>query len=161
MEDLANTDGLTGLFNERYFNTILQQKAQAGEPFALFYLDLDRFKPINDTYGHDVGDQLLKAVSWRLRSCVRNTDYAFRIGGDEFALIVNGSVSREFCAKRTEQIRNALAQPFVINGNELNIGTSCGSAIYPADDEDVRQIRILADQRMYEDKAQRPGHRER
>ena len=161
MEDLANTDGLTGLFNERYFNTILPQKAQAGEPFVLFYLDLDRFKPINDTYGHDVGDQLLKAVSWRLRSCVRNTDYAFRIGGDEFALIVNGSVSREFCAKRTEQIRNALAQPFVINGTELCIGTSCGSALYPADNEDVRQIRILADQRMYEDKAQRPGHRER
>ena len=85
MEDLANTDGLTGLSNERFFNATLQKKEKAGEPFALFYLDLDSFKPVNDTYGHDVGDQLLKAVSRRLRTCVRSTDYAFRIGGDEFA----------------------------------------------------------------------------
>ena len=161
MEDLANTDGLTGLSNERFFNATLQKKEQAGEPFALFYLDLDRFKPVNDTYGHDVGDQLLKAVSWRLRTCVRSTDYAFRIGGDEFALIVNGAVSEEFCAKRTEQIKNALTQPFIINGQELHIGTSCGSALYPADSAEVKDIRILADQRMYEDKAHKPGSRGR
>ena len=161
MEDLANTDGLTGLSNERFFNATLQKKEKAGEPFALFYLDLDRFKPVNDTYGHDVGDQLLKAVSLRLRTCVRSTDYAFRIGGDEFALIVNGAVSEEFCVKRTEQIKNVLTQPFVIDGQELHIGTSCGSALYPADSTEVKNIRILADQRMYEDKAHKPGSRGR
>ena len=161
MEDLANTDGLTGLSNERFFNATLQKKERAGEPFALFYLDLDRFKPVNDTYGHDVGDQLLKAVSLRLRTCVRSTDYAFRIGGDEFALIVNGAVNEEFCAKRTEQIKNVLTQPFVIDGRELHIGTSCGSALYPADSTEVKNIRILADQRMYEDKAHKPGSRGR
>ena len=158
MEDLANTDGLT---NERFFNATLQKKEKAGEPFALFYLDLDSFKPVNDTYGHDVGDQLLKAVSCRLRTCVRSTDYAFRIGGDEFALIVNGALSEEFCAKRTERIKNVLTQPFVINGQELHIGTSCGSALYPADSTEVKEIRILADQRMYEDKAHKPGRQGR
>lgn len=161
MENLANTDGLTGLFNERCFNETLQQKVQDGEPFALFYLDLDRFKPVNDTYGHDVGDQLLKAVSWRLRACVRSSDRAFRIGGDEFALIVNGDLGQEFCTERIGQIKSALARPFAIGGTELTIGTSCGSAIYPADSQDVRYIRILADQRMYEDKASRSGGRER
>ena len=161
MEDLANTDGLTALSNERFFNATLQKKEKAGEPFALFYLDLDRFKPVNDTYGHDVGDQLLKAVAWRLRTCVRSTDYAFRIGGDEFALIVNGALSEEFCAKRTERIKNVLTQPFVINGQELHIGTSCGSALYPADSTEVKDIRILADQRMYEDKAHKPGRQGR
>ena len=108
-----------------------------------------------------MGDQLLKAVARRLRSCVRSTDYAFRIGGDEFALIVNGTVSEEFCAKRTEQIKNVLTQPFVINGQELHIGTSCGSALYPADSTEVKEIRILADQRMYEDKAHKPGRQGR
>lgn len=161
MEDLANTDGLTDLSNERFFNATLQKKEKAGEPFALFYLDLDSFKPVNDTYGHDVGDQLLKAVSCRLRTCVRSTDYAFRIGGDEFALIVNGALSEEFCAKRTERIKNVLTQPFVINGQELHIGTSCGSALYPADSTEVKDIRILADQRMYEDKAHKPGRQGR
>ena len=139
----------------------LQKKEKAGEPFALFYLDLDSFKPVNDTYGHDVGDQLLKAVSRRLRTCVRSTDYAFRIGGDEFALIVNGALSEEFCAKRTERIKKGLTQPFFINGQELHIGTSCGSALYPADSTEVKEIRILADQRMYEDKAHKPGRGER
>lgn len=152
MEDLAN---------ERFFNATLQRKEKAGEPFALFYLDLDSFKPVNDTYGHDVGDQLLKAVACRLRTCVRSTDYAFRIGGDEFALIVNGAVNEEFCAKRTERIKNVLTQPFVINGQELHIGTSCGSALYPADSTEVKEIRILADQRMYEDKAHKPGRQGR
>ena len=161
MEDLANTDGLTGLSNERFFNATQQKKEKAGEPFALFYLDLDSFKPVNDTYGHDVGDQLLKAVARRLRTCVRSTDYAFRIGGDEFALIVNGALSEEFCAKRTERIKNVLTQPFVINGQELHIGTSCGSALYPADSTEVKDIRILADQRMYEDKAHKPGRQGR
>lgn len=161
MEDLANTDGLTGLSNGRFFNATLQKKEKAGEPFALFYLDLDSFKPVNDTYGHDVGDQLLKAVSLRLRTCVRSTDYAFRIGGDEFALIVNGAVNEEFCAKRTERIKDVLTQPFVINGQELHIGTSCGSALYPADSTEVKEIRILADQRMYEDKAHKPGRQGR
>lgn len=152
MEGLANSDGLTGLFNERCFNKTLKEKEQQGEPFVLFYLDLDRFKPVNDTYGHDVGDQLLKAVAGRLRSCVRNTDYAFRIGGDEFALIVNGEVDAEWCAQRMETIKSIIRQTYVLEGQTIDISTSCGVICYPADSADVRELRILADQRMYEDK---------
>ena len=157
MEGLANTDGLTGLHNERYFNALLKEKEQRQEPFALFYLDLDRFKPVNDTYGHDVGDQLLKEVARRLRGCVRASDAAFRIGGDEFALIINGGMTKEFCDSRVEKIRAAIREPYCLNGIEIRVGTSCGCAVYPADSADVKNIRILADQRMYEDK-QRSGH---
>ena len=159
MEDLANTDGLTGLSNERFFNATLQKKEQAGEPFALFYLDLDRFKPVNDTYGHDVGDQLLKEVAARLQRCVRKSDYAFRIGGDEFALMVNGRVTEEFCRKRIEMIREAICEPVVLGDKNILVGTSCGFALYPEDSDDVRAIRILADHRMYEDKAERKAKR--
>lgn len=152
LEGLANTDGLTGLLNERCFNSTLKQKEEARQPFALFYLDLDRFKPVNDTYGHDVGDQLLRAVADRLRSCVQSSDFAFRIGGDEFALIVNGEVDADWCAQRVETIKSVIRQPYVLDGRTIGIGTSCGSACYPADRADVRNIRILADHRMYEDK---------
>ena len=155
MENLANTDGLTGLCNERYFNQMLKEKERTGEPFALFYLDLDRFKPINDTYGHDVGDQLLKEVAARLQRCVRKSDYAFRIGGDEFALMVNGRVTEEFCRKRIETIREAICEPIVLGDKNILVGTSCGFALYPEDSDDVRAVRILADHRMYEDKAER------
>lgn len=159
LEGLANTDGLTGLFNERCFNSTLKQKEKARQPFALFYLDLDRFKPVNDTYGHDVGDQLLRAVADRLRSCVRSSDFAFRIGGDEFALIVNGEVDADWCAQRIETIKSVIRQPYVLDGRTICIGTSCGSACYPADRADVRDIRILADHRMYEDKQKQGSSR--
>lgn len=152
MEGLANTDGLTGLYNERYFNAMLKQKEENQEPFALFYLDLDKFKPVNDTYGHDMGDQLLRAVAWRLRGCVRASDAAFRIGGDEFALIVNGVVDAEFCRQRTQKIKQTIRAPFVLDGHSIEVDTSCGCALYPAECQDVREVRILADQRMYEDK---------
>ena len=157
MESLANSDGLTGLHNERYFNALLKEKAQRQEPFALFYLDLDQFKPVNDTYGHDVGDQLLKEVAQRLRGCVRESDYAFRIGGDEFALVVNGAMTEHFCQNRMEKIKQTIRQPYELKAGVIRIGTSCGYAIFPAENADVKEIRILADQRMYEDK-QRSGH---
>lgn len=159
LEGLANTDGLTGLLNERCFNSTLKQKEEVRQPFALFYLDLDKFKPVNDTYGHDVGDQLLKEVAARLQRCVRKSDYAFRIGGDEFALMVNGRATEEFCRKRIETIREAICEPVVLGDKNILVGTSCGFALYPQDSDDVRAVRILADHRMYEDKAERKAKR--
>lgn len=156
MEDLANTDGLTGLYNERYFDALLKENELNRTPFVLFYLDLDRFKPVNDRYGHDVGDQLLKEVASRLRGCVRESDAVFRIGGDEFALIVNGTVTEGFCKSRVEKIKAAIREPYRLKDAEVQVGTSCGCAVYPSDSDDVRAIRILADHRMYEDK-QRSG----
>ena len=155
LEKLANTDGLTGLYNERYLSTKLKQNGKFHKKFAMFYLDLDRFKPVNDTYGHDMGDKLLKAVSQRLRKCIRNTDYAFRIGGDEFSLIIEESnINDEFCEMMVRRIKNAIDAPFVIEGNMLHVDTSCGYAIYPEHSPEIGDIRIMADHRMYRDKIQ-------
>ena len=152
LENLANTDGLTGLFNNRYFSRVLQLKEEKRQRFTLFYLDLDHFKPINDTYGHDVGDKLLREVAVRLQGCIRPSDYAFRIGGDEFALIVNEALEKHAREERVALIRKTILTPFDIDGNHLCIGTSCGCASYPEEAAHTEDIRIIADQRMYEDK---------
>ena len=153
LEKLANTDALTGLYNERYLSERLKRNGKLRKKFAMFYLDLDRFKPVNDTYGHDMGDKLLKAVSQRLRKCIRNTDYAFRIGGDEFSLIIEeGNINDEFCEMMVRRIKNAIDAPFVIEGHMLYVDTSCGYAIYPEHSSEIGDIRIMADHRMYRDK---------
>ena len=155
LEKLANTDALTGLYNERYLSERLKRNGKLHKKFAMFYLDLDRFKPVNDTYGHDMGDRLLKAVSRRLCKCIRKTDYAFRIGGDEFSLIIEeGNINDEFCEMMVRRIKNAIDRPFDIEGRLLSVDTSCGYAIYPEHSQKIDEIRIMADHRMYEDKTQ-------
>ena len=152
LENLANTDGLTGLFNERYFSSVLHRKEQKKLPFVLYYLDLDHFKPVNDTYGHDMGDKLLKAVAERLLKCIRSNDFAFRIGGDEFALIISAEMDDSLCMQTKMRIVQSLLLPYEIDGKTLPIGASCGYAVYPLETEDTGKIRILADQRMYAEK---------
>ena len=152
LENLANTDGLTGLFNERYFSSVLHRKEQKKLPFVLYYLDLDHFKPVNDTYGHDMGDKLLKAVAERLLKCIRSNDFAFRIGGDEFALIISAEMEDSLCMQTKMRIVQSLLLPYEIDGTTLHIGASCGYAVYPLETEDTGKIRILADQRMYAEK---------
>ena len=152
LQSLANTDGLTGLLNKRYFDRVLTVLEQHSQPFALFYMDLDRFKPVNDTYGHDVGDKLLKGVAQRLQGCIRSRDYAFRLGGDEFALLLLGPMEPEDCASKMNLICEMIAVPYEIDGNTVSVGASCGYALYPAESVDVQQVRYIADQRMYENK---------
>ena len=152
LENLANTDGLTGLFNERYFSSVLHRKEQKKLPFVLYYLDLDHFKPVNDTYGHDMGDKLLKAVAERLLKFIRSNDFAFRIGGDEFALIISAEMEDSLCMQTKMRIVQSLLLPYEIDGKTLHIGASCGYAVYPLETEDTGKIRILADQRMYAEK---------
>lgn len=155
LEKLANTDALTGLYNERYLSERLKRNGKLRKKFAMFYLDLDRFKPVNDTYGHDMGDRLLKAVSRRLCKCIRKTDYAFRIGGDEFSLIIEeGNINDEFCEMMVRRIKSVIDRPFDIEGCLLSVDTSCGYAIYPEHSQKIDEIRIMADHRMYEDKTQ-------
>ena len=151
LQSLANTDGLTGLLNKRYFDRVLTVLEQHCQPFALFYMDLDRFKPVNDTYGHDVGDELLKGVAQRLQGCIRSRDYAFRIGGDEFALIVSADMDEEQRSRMAERIQAMLSAPIVIEEKVLSVGVSCGCACYP-EDGDASQVRIKADSRMYAEK---------
>lgn len=151
LENMANTDSMTGLFNERYFSRVLSICEAKKLPFVLYYLDLDRFKPINDTYGHLMGDRLLKEIAARLLRCIRSRDYAFRIGGDEFALIVSADMDEEQRARMAERIQTTLSAPVVLDGKELSVGVSCGCACYP-EDGDASQVRIAADSRMYETK---------
>ena len=151
LENMANTDSLTGLFNERYFSRVLNICEAKKLPFVLYYLDLDRFKPVNDTYGHAMGDRLLKEISARLLRCIRSRDYAFRIGGDEFALIVSADMDEEQRSRMAERIQTMLSAPIVIEEKLLSVGVSCGCACYP-EDGDASQVRITADSRMYAEK---------
>ena len=151
LENMANTDSMTGLFNERYFSRVLNICEAKKLPFVLYYLDLDRFKPINDTYGHAMGDRLLKEISARLLRCIRSRDYAFRIGGNEFALIVSADMDEEQRGRMAERIQTMLSAPIVIEGKLLSVGVSCGCACYP-EDGDASQVRITADSRMYAEK---------
>ena len=151
LENMANTDSMTGLFNERYFSRVLNICEAKKLPFVLYYLDLDRFKPINDTYGHLMGDRLLKEIAARLLRCIRSRDYAFRIGGDEFALIVSADMDEGQRARMAERIQTTLSAPVVLDGKELSVGVSCGCACYP-EDGSASQVRIAADSRMYETK---------
>ena len=148
LENMANTDSMTGLFNERYFSRVLNICEEKKLPFVLYYLDLDRFKPINDTYGHLMGDRLLKEIAARLLRCIRSRDYAFRIGGDEFALIVSADMDEGQRARMAERIQTTLSAPVVLDGKELSVGVSCGCACYP-EDGGASQVRIAADSRMY------------
>ena len=148
LENMANTDSMTGLFNERYFSRVLNICEAKKLPFVLYYLDLDRFKPVNDTYGHLMGDRLLKEIAARLLRCIRSRDYAFRIGGDEFALIVSADMDEEQRARMAERIQTTLSAPVVLDGKALSVGVSCGCACYP-EDGGASQVRITADSRMY------------
>ena len=152
LENLANTDALTGLFNKRYFEKMMEIRDENKKPYALFYMDLDLFKPVNDTYGHEMGDKVLKEVAKRLLKCIRSNDYAFRIGGDEFMLILNGNLDAQICEKRIERIKKLIGEPYEFDGYTIKIGISCGSAVYPDDANCAADIQKLADKRMYEDK---------
>lgn len=152
LENLANTDALTGLFNKRYFEKMMKIRDDKKTPYALFYMDLDFFKPVNDTYGHEMGDKVLKEVAKRLLMCIRSNDYAFRIGGDEFMLILKGILDAQICEKRIERIKKLIGEPYEFDGYTIKIGISCGSAVYPDDAGCASDIQKIADKRMYEDK---------
>ena len=107
---------------------------------------------MNDAYGHEMGDKVLKEVAKRLLKCIRSNDYAFRIGGDEFMLILNGNLDAQICEKRIERIKNLIGEPYEFDGHTIKIGISCGSAVYPNDADCAADIQKLADKRMYEDK---------
>ncbi|MEZ5935142.1 MAG: EAL domain-containing protein [Alphaproteobacteria bacterium] len=158
---LASRDPLTGLLNRSQLGAALtgSESKSPGEPrmVALHCIDLDRFKSINDTLGHPVGDKLLVEVGRRLAKCIRSGDTIIRLGGDEFA-IVQPDLTRmedaEMLARRLVQVG---AEPFLIDGHTLTTGFSVGCAVYPRDDEDVRGLVEKADLALYE--AKRLGRR--
>ncbi|BES70151.1 hypothetical protein RE428_11690 [Marinobacter nanhaiticus D15-8W] len=150
---LANHDTLTGLPNRAYFSdriheAIAHAKRDQGQ-FALMLLDLDRFKQVNDTLGHDIGDLLLKEVAARLQSSIRETDVVARLGGDEFAIIQSHLASNLSPGRLAEKIVTELARPYLLDGTEIHSGTSIGITIYPDDAEDPVRLFKNADLALY------------
>lgn len=154
----ANYDAVTDLPNRRLFFDRLDQEIKkcrrSTQYLALFFLDLDRFKEVNDTYGHDVGDQLLIQAAQRLNACVRNTDTVARLGGDEFTLILADLADITRVETVAMSIRDALKEPFHINNTDLHISASIGIALYPDNTTDAYDLIAKADIAMYEAKRQ-------
>jgi diguanylate cyclase (GGDEF)-like protein/PAS domain S-box-containing protein len=157
MRHIAHYDVLTDLPNRILLADRLQQAlAQARRmttKLALMYIDLDKFKPVNDNFGHDVGDLLLKEVASRLLSCIkRESDTVARLGGDEFVVLLSNYEHETDLVILAENILNALSDPFSIEGNLLNISSSIGIATYPADGTDTISLMKNADTAMYQAK---------
>ncbi len=158
-EYLATRDPLTGLPNRMLVNDRLEQgiakAARKNGQLAFMFIDLDRFKTINDSLGHDVGDELLKRVAARLSACVRSSDTVARLGGDEFAVILENlqSNDQEGAQNVAEKMIASLASPIMINNQHLNTSCSIGIGLYPDDGADPQTLMKHADVAMYDAKA--------
>jgi len=155
---LAQYDHLTGLVNRSLFrDRLIQAMARSKrlqQPIGLMLLDLDRFKAVNDTLGHDIGDELLKAVSERLKSCVREVDTVARMGGDEFTIILEGVPSEASIVVVAKRIAESISSAFELKGHRVSIGVSIGITVYPHDDQGIDELLKHADEAMYRAKQQ-------
>ena len=152
---VAYHDSLTGLPNRKSFylrlDDLLQHSSRrhSDRAWALMFLDLDKFKQINDTLGHDTGDWLLKSVANRLKGCLRETDHLFRLGGDEFTIILTNLHRDIDVARVTRKVLKAIDQPFILNGQEIFTSASIGISVFPNDGWDVEGLVKNADMAMY------------
>jgi diguanylate cyclase (GGDEF)-like protein/PAS domain S-box-containing protein len=153
---LAQHDALTGVPNRVLFNDRLTQAIALAErqdkQLAVMFVDLDHFKKINDSLGHDVGDKLLKSVAGRLTDCVRRSDTVSRIGGDEFVVLLAQIERAEDAAFSAQKILRALSAPHIIDNKSLDINVSIGVSTYPTDGKDAKGLMNRADNAMYEAK---------
>jgi diguanylate cyclase (GGDEF)-like protein/PAS domain S-box-containing protein len=154
----ANFDMLTGLPNRRMFRDRLEQEIKksdrTGLTLAVMFLDLDNFKEVNDTLGHDKGDRLLKEVTRRLKDCVRETDTMARLGGDEFVVLLNEMDDLGSLERIAKNILRSTAQPFQLDIEPVYITVSIGITLYPIDAQDFEALLKNADQAMYAAKAE-------
>lgn len=145
----ANSDALTGLANRRGLLQKLEYAFKRKQPLALFYVDLDKFKPINDTYGHEMGDAVLKRVAELFLASVRENDVVARLGGDEFVLVMFDLTDRELLADRASKMLATISEPMWVNNVRVKIGGSIGITIAPQDGETVESLMAAADETMY------------
>ena len=159
---LADHDELTGLPNRSLFKRSLAQAIQragrTGKFLSVLFLDLDRFKNINDSLGHETGDQVLRAVAERLSGCVRQVDVVARFGGDEFAVLIEGLTAEDQAGAVARKIVDALAKPLVLAGRQYRPGASIGISTYPTDGRDVLSLQKNADIAMYRAKEEGRGN---
>jgi diguanylate cyclase (GGDEF)-like protein len=157
LEDKAYYDALTQLPNrsllfDRLAQTLVRN-ARGQSLFAVCFVDLDNFKPINDTFGHDVGDRLLIEVARRLQASVRGNDTVARLGGDEFVVLV-GEMQNDLEAEQAiGRLLSSLSDPFITDGKQIKMQASIGYALYPDDSNDKEILLNLADQAMYQSKS--------
>jgi diguanylate cyclase (GGDEF)-like protein/PAS domain S-box-containing protein len=158
LDFLAHHDPLTGLPNRLLFSARLEHSIQRasrdGTQVAVLFLDLDRFKNVNDSLGHHIGDQLLQAVASKMTSRLRAVDTIARLGGDEFIIILEGAADAACVVEVAQRILSLFNQPVKVGEHELYVGTSIGISLYPQDGQDVNTLVRNADAAMYHAKAQ-------
>ncbi|MCR4901256.1 MAG: sensor domain-containing diguanylate cyclase [Butyrivibrio sp.] len=154
LEKMSYYDNLTGLLNPRSYKEKTEELKKKGAPYCLIYMDLNDFKQVNDTYGHKAGDELLKIVSKRLSNSIREKDHAYRVGGDEFVIVVDGQHEKSFFDNIMARIKNNVARDVVIGGGKikLKVSISCGFARYPDDGKSFEEVAQKADDSMYYNK---------
>lgn len=161
--ELARTDPLTGLANRRIFDETLQarielyERLQPQRSFTLCYLDLDRFKPINDEFGHDIGDEVLGTVSRRLLSALRGADFIGRHGGDEFLILFDGVHTIDAINALGKRVLERVREPILTQAGVLQIDASLGFAAYPLHGRDMASLQKAADAAMYDAKRAQSG----
>ncbi|MCW8826796.1 MAG: diguanylate cyclase [Gammaproteobacteria bacterium] len=152
----AHHDHLTGLPNRLFFNLELERMVKNAENdnrlMALLFLDLDGFKSVNDQYGHNVGDELLKHVAQRLKNHIRENDIAARIAGDEFTVLLNQLSRPEDAGLTAEKLVNIISEPYHIESHEVSISISIGIGLYPLDSREPTQLMTFSDKAMYQAK---------
>jgi len=152
----ANYDTLTDIPNRTYFYEQLKQSIKRAnrshEKFALFFIDLDQFKEVNDTFGHSYGDKLLQNIALRLQKVIRENDILARLGGDEFTVIMSDLDEYGSASILAQKILDALQVPIIIDSEELVISCSIGISLYPQDSTTVEQLLKHADMAMYRSK---------
>jgi diguanylate cyclase (GGDEF)-like protein len=156
VEYLAYHDGLTALPNRSLFNKLLSQAISQAQRYkqslAVAFIDLDRFKQINDTLGHEAGDELLKEVASRLKACLRDSDIVARLGGDEFVVLLTDLEEEKYAATVAQKIITVIAKPFVLLGQDFRVTASIGISTYPLDGQDEQTLTKNADIAMYQAK---------
>lgn len=156
---LAGQDALTGIANSRKFHEELELTGRGAscdvQDFAVVFIDLDDFKSINDNYGHQAGDKVLKAVALRIENCIRDEDLAARIGGDEFAILLRAEFDSLLLDKVKIRLRKIAREPIVVNGVDHKIGMSIGHSKYSKCEDNLARLLKQADQSMYADKSRK------
>ncbi|MEH7386061.1 diguanylate cyclase [Bacillus sp. JJ1521] len=159
LESMAFHDPLTGLKNRRGFIEIMEQSiavaSKTGEKLALMYMDLDKFKGVNDTFGHEIGDELLKQFAKRLEDNMRDSSVHCRMGGDEFLVLINDIEKLDDVSRIAERLYNVLQEPYIINGHTLETTASIGISLYPQDGDTSRVLIKNADKALYMAKTNR------
>jgi len=161
LDKLANHDPLTGLPNRTYFQVYLEhaiaQCARKGGQISLLFIDLNRFKHINDSRGHEIGDEVLRIIADRLGIALRGDDFVARLGGDEFAVVMSHPKTLRAASRVAQKLIETLAEPFKLDSHTYTVSSSVGISVYPDDASDANTLLRQADMAMYRAKLKRSG----